>query len=286
MRAFLKWLVLTALVIGFTALEQPAPADSILDRGAYLVNGIAACGNCHSPQGPEGNLSGPALSGGQALVQPAFEAYPPNLTPDRDTGLGNWTESQIVTALREGRRPDGTMLRPPMPTTFYRNLSDQDARAIAVYLRSLPPVKNAVPKSEYRRPPPASYGEPVSAIPNPDPMDKIANGLYLARLGHCMECHTPRNAAGQPDTQRFGAGGLVLKGVFGEIASANITSDVQTGIGGWTDQQLKDALMKGIKPDGAEMAPPMPWRYLATMHDQDIDALIAYLRALKPVATP
>ncbi|HVJ55560.1 MAG TPA: c-type cytochrome [Aliidongia sp.] len=265
------------------AFAVSARAETAVDRGAYLVNGIGACGNCHSPHDSAGALSGPALSGGKAVIQPAFTAYPPNLTPDRDTGLGDWTEDQIVTALREGRKPDGSILRPPMPIDFYRNLSDRDARAIAAYLRSLAPVKNAVPASEYRRPTPTSYGGPVGAVP--DPTDKLAQGRYLAQLGHCMECHTPRDADGRPDTEhRFGAGGRVLQGAFGEITTPNITPDVATGIGGWTDQQLKTALTKGVKPDGGELALPMPWRYFATMRDEDVDALIAYLRTLKPVS--
>ena len=87
-------------------------AEALIRRGDYLVNGIAACGNCHSPQMPDGTLSGPPLSGGEALKQLAFLAYPPNLTPDVDTGLGTWTEDQIVTALREGHAPTGAIFVP------------------------------------------------------------------------------------------------------------------------------------------------------------------------------
>lgn len=276
------------MILGIVAISAAAvvgqPAETLLERGSYLVNGIAACGNCHSPQAPDGSLSGPALSGGKALIQPAFVAYPPNLTPDTETGLGEWTENQIVSALREGRTPADRMLRPPMPIAFYRGISDRDARAIAVYLQSLAPVKNKVPPSQYNRPTPAGYGGPVGAIPDPDPADKIAYGRYLAQIGHCMECHTPRDAAGRPDAEhRYGAGGLVLRGVFGEIPSQNITPDVQTGIGGWTDQQIKDALTRGVRPDGSQLASPMPWLHLATMRAEDLGALVAYLRTLKPV---
>src|SRR5262249_43516786 len=160
-----------------------AMAETLLERGDYLVNGIANCGNCHSPRQVDGTQTGPALSGGTALTAARFTAYPPNLTPDPETGLGRWTEAQIVTALREGRTlrgerarpaarsppsppnpprvrkpvlgggpgaqigpapgggppPGGGVRRPPMPIPFYRGIPDRDARAIAVYLRSLAP---------------------------------------------------------------------------------------------------------------------------------------------------
>jgi mono/diheme cytochrome c family protein len=262
-----------------------AQAETLVERGAYLVTGIGACGNCHSPQHPDGTLAGPALSGGMALIQPGFTAYPPNLTPDGPTGLGNWSEDQIVVALREGRTPSGQLLRPPMPILLYRGLSDHDAHAIAAYLRSLAPVRNAVPVSVYTRSMPTTYGGPVSGVAEPDRRDHVAYGHYLAQLGHCMECHTPRDADGHPDNaHRLGGGGLVLHGVFGDVVSANITPDPVVGIGGWTDQQIKDALSRGTTPDGLLLPSPMPWRYLATMRSQDLDALVAYLRTLKPVA--
>jgi len=274
-----------AAILLAAAAAKPVAAETLLERGDYLVNGIGNCGNCHSPQGPSGALVGPPLSGGGAIQSPSFTVYTPNLTPDGDTGLGHWTENQIVTALREGRTPAGRMLRPPMPVAFYRGLSDRDAHAIAVYLRSLPPVRNKLPDSHYSRPVPASYGGPVGRIPDPDRTDKVAYGRYLAQLGHCMLCHTPRDAEGRPDiAHRIGAGGVELNGVFGEIVTPNITPDTKSGIGQWTDQQIKDALTIGTRPDGSLLASPMPWRYLARLTNQDLDALVAYLRSLKPVA--
>ena len=273
-----------AAIFARALVGSSAVAETLLERGAYLVNGIGNCGNCHSPQQPDGTLSGPALSGGKALLAPGVIAYPPNLTPDPETGLGGWTEEQIVTALREGHTPTGDVLRPPMPIAFYRGVSDRDARAIAVYLRSLASVKSETLPSEYSIPTPDGYGESVGVIPDPDMSDKVAYGHYLVQLGHCMLCHTPRDASGRPDlVHRTGAGGAVMRGVFGEIVSPNITPDVRFGIGGWTDQQIKDALIKGRRPDGSVLASPMPWRYLATMRDEDIDAIVAYLRTITPI---
>jgi mono/diheme cytochrome c family protein len=272
-------------IIATALIGEPALAETLLERGSYLVNGIANCGNCHSPQQPDGSLAGPALSGGMALLAPGIIAYPPNLTPDPETGLGRWSEQQIVTALREGHTPAGAVLRPPMPIAFYRGISDRDAHAIAVYLRSLARVESEVPSSQYSVPAPSGYGGPVGTIPDADPADKAGYGHYLVQLGHCMLCHTPRDADGRPDAEhRNGAGGAVLRGVFGEIVSPNITPDDKTGIGRWTDQQIKDALTRGKRPDGSLLASPMPWRYLATMREEDIDAIVAYLHTLKPVA--
>jgi mono/diheme cytochrome c family protein len=140
-------------------------------------------------------------------------------------------------------------------------------------------VKSETLPSEYSIPTPDGYGESVGVIPDPDMSDKVAYGHYLVQLGHCMLCHTPRDASGRPDL----AGGAVMRGVFGEIVSPNITPDVRFGIGGWTDQQIKDALIKGRRPDGSVLASPMPWRYLATMRDEDIDAIVAYLRTITPI---
>jgi len=142
-------------------------AETAIDRGAYLVEGIANCGNCHAPQEPAGAQPTTALSGGPAIPTPAFIACPPNITPDQSTGIGGWTPEQVVTALREGRTPDGRVLRPPMPVPFYRGMSDDDAYAIAAYLLSRQPVSNKVPASQYKVPVPPSYGPPIGHIAAP-----------------------------------------------------------------------------------------------------------------------
>jgi mono/diheme cytochrome c family protein len=170
-----------------------------------------------------------------------------------------------------------------MPVLFYRSMSDRDAHAIATYLRSLRPIANKVPEPTYKVPPPQSYGPPITHVPDPDPADRIAVGKYLATIGHCMLCHTPM-VNGRLDLEhRLGAGGARISGVFGERITPNITQDRETGIGGWTSGQIKTALTKGLRPDGRLLASPMPWRYLSTMTDEDISAIVAYLQTLTPV---
>ncbi|HWK44529.1 MAG TPA: cytochrome c [Stellaceae bacterium] len=273
-----------ALVAALASQGGEASAETPVERGAYLVNGIAACGNCHAPRGPDDVLPGPDLSGGPAIESPVFSAYPTNITPALKTGLGGWTDEAIVAAIREGRRPDGRVLRPPMPVAFYRSLSDTDAGAIAAYLRSVPAVENQVPDSRYKIPAPTGYGPPLGAVPDVAVGDKLAYGSYLAQLGHCLECHTPVGAGGQRDyAHRSGAGGMELAGVWGRIASSNITPDRATGIGAWSDREIKVALSTGIRPDGAQLAAPMPWYYFKTMKDADLDALVVWMRSLQPV---
>jgi mono/diheme cytochrome c family protein len=283
-RAVAAFLLLPALLLTLAFPAAPARGETAVERGAYLVNGVAACGNCHTKQEPDGTPAGPALAGGAALVLPAFTSYPPNITPDRETGIGAWSEEQIVTALRDGRRPDGRLLRPPMPIVYYQGLSDRDAHAIAAYLRTIAPIHNQVPASIYHADLPTDYGAPAGHIPDPDPRDRRAYGAYIARLAHCMECHTPRDAHGVSQTAtQLGAGGLVLGGIFGERTAANITQDRLTGIGAWTDAQIEDAIRSGVRPDGSLLASPMPWRYFAAMRDADLDALVTYLRTVPPV---
>lgn len=282
--ACLSWLRVVPVCFGLMTFAPSAPAETALERGAYLVEGIANCGNCHAPQEPSGALPLTALSGGPAIPTPAFTAYPPNITPDQGTGIGGWTAEQVATALREGRTPDGRVLRPPMPVPFYRGMSDEDAHAIATYVLSRQPVSNKAPPSQYKLPVPVSYGPPVGHVVAPPQTDRVAYGSYLGSLGHCMLCHTPLGPDGQRDyAHRLGAGGLVMEGVFGRNVTANITPDQRTGLGEWTDQQIKRALTEGERPDGRRLASPMPVAYLARLKPDDLNALVVWLRSLKPI---
>lgn len=265
------------------ALAQPVSAETALERGRALMNGIVACGNCHTPQGPNGPVPGMELAGGTPFQEEPFTAYASNLTPDPETGLGRWTDAQIVAAIREGRRPDGSIVGPPMPVHFYRGLSDGDAAAIVAYLRAVPPVRNAVPKSEYRMPLPASYGPPVVSVPEVPRTDKVVYGAYLAGpAGHCLECHTPRLPDGRVDETRLGAGGMAFRGPWGVTVARNITNDKIGGLGTWTDEQVKTAITTGVRPDGTRLGPPMAFHFYKSMGADELDALVAFLRTLPP----
>jgi mono/diheme cytochrome c family protein len=245
------------------------------------MQGIVACGNCHTPQGPQGPMKGMELAGGLPFVEAPFTAYASNITPDKDTGIGRWTDAQIVTAIREGKRPDGSLIGPPMPIGLYRGMSDADVQAIVVYLRSVPAVKNVVKKSEYRMPLPPNYGPPVGKVAGPPAGDKLALGRYLAGpLGHCVECHSTPGPQGAPDLEnKLGAGGMAFSGPWGTSVATNITP---TGLAKYSDAALKTVITTGVRPDSSRLKPPMGTAYYATMSATDLDALVAYLRSLPP----
>jgi mono/diheme cytochrome c family protein len=268
-------------LLACAGLATPAGAETPLERGTYLVNSIVACGNCHTPKGPEGDIPGMELAGwAEFFVLPEYIARSPNITPDVETGIGGWTDDQIITAIREGRRPDGSIIGPPMPIGLYRGISDHDAQAIVAYLRHVPAVRHVVPPSEYHIPLPPSYGPPVQDVPDAPRDDRLAYGAYLAGpLGHCIECHSPMGPTGPDIEHQLGAGGFEFPGPWGVSVSANITP---TGIGERTDADLKRIITTGTRPDGSAMLPPMPYPYYAHIHDDDLDAVIGYLRTLPP----
>lgn len=265
-------------------------ADTPLERGTYLMQTIVACGNCHTPKGPDGKaIAGMELSGGNPIDSPVFHAVPGNITPDKETGIGNWTDDQIVNAIRNGKRPDGTIIGPPMPIPFYHGtpatpgMSDTDVKAIVAYLRSVKPISHKVEKSTYKIPLPPSYGPEVTHNPDVPRTDHVAYGKYLASgLGHCMDCHTP-DVQGRPDFSRIGSGGNPFGAPNGGvIMSANLTPGNPDGIARWTNQQIKTAITTGMRPD-RPLVRLMAFDWYKGMSNEDLNDLIAFLRSLKPV---
>lgn len=261
------------------AAAATSQAESRVERGRYLMSSIVACGNCHTPQGPNGPLPGMTLAGGLKFDEKPFTAYASNITPDKETGIGKWTDAQLITAIREGMRPDGSLIGPPMPFGLYRSISDSDVKAIVAYLRTVAPVKHAVAKSEYRMPLPPAWGPPLGKVADVSPKNRVAYGRYLAGpAGHCVECHTPAGANGAPDlANKLGAGGFSFTGPWGVSVSTNITP---AGLERYSDADLKKVITTGVRPDGSKLKPPMGTSYYANMKAADMDALIAYLRSL------
>ncbi len=134
--------VLTS-ALGSLASAQSAQTD-LVKRGDYLVNGILTCANCHSPKGPPAAVAGKDFSGGLSWDEPPFKVTAPNITPDKDTGIGGWTDAQIKTVMRTGIRPNGVHVAMIMPTGFYHIMTDRDLDAVVAYLRTLKPVSNKV----------------------------------------------------------------------------------------------------------------------------------------------
>ena len=272
--------------IGFlliAGMAQTATAQSLVERGRYLMNSIVACGNCHSPRGADGKLvEGRELAGGVEIVEEGlFVARSSNLTPDPETGIGKWSDAEIARAIREGVRPDGRVLGPPMPFAFYRDIADADLAAIIAYLRQVPPVRNAVAPSEYKIPLPPAWGPPVTAaVTAPAPNDTPRYGAYLAGpLGHCIECHTPMNKDGSRDMSATGAGGQPFAGPWGVSVARNLTPHA-SGLGGWSDGEVIRAIRSGVSRDGGALKPPMAFDFYSRIDAGDMTAIVTYLRLL------
>ena len=185
----------------------------------------------------------------------------------------------------DGIRPDGTIIGPPMPFLLYRDISDRDANAIVAYIRSVKPIKNKVPKSVYRIKLPKAYGPPVDNIRDTDLNDRVKYGEYLAGpAGHCIECHTPLVKGQRDFKNQLGRGGQKWEGPWGISVARNITPHKSDGLGDWTDAEIKRAITGGISRDGSRLNPPMAYHYYKNIKDSDLDAIIAYLRTLEPLA--
>jgi mono/diheme cytochrome c family protein len=269
------------------AFIMPAAAqsdDALVKRGAYLVNGPVACSNCHGTRNPDFSIAdGMEFAGGFHIVDPAFDVYAANITPDKETGIGDWTDEQIIKAIREGVDPEGDIIFPPMPSPTYNNMSDDDAKAIVAYLRTLKPVRHEVEESHWNIPQQAM--PPAKGAPAPAMSDKVAYGGYIVNaLAHCFECHTPMGPTG-PDMSRMGAGGLEITLAPGmSVYTSNITPDPETGIGNWSDEDIKQAITKGITPQGRHVSPPMPFPWFNNMTADDLDAVVAYLHTIPAVS--
>lgn len=275
-------LFLGGLGSAFLLCPHTVAAEPSVERGAYLVEGPAGCGNCHTPLGAEGPDLSKSLGGRLVDENSAFTAYAPNITPA--SRVADWTDDQLVRAIREGLRPDGTLIGPPMPFALYRGLSDDDVQSIVAYLRTVPAVDGQQPESIYNIPLPPAYGPPVGSVAHPAEGVTVEYGAYLAGpVAHCMDCHTPHGPQGPMLDTHAGAGGFEFRGPWGVSVAANLTPHPDDGIARYSDEELKAMITQGVHPDGEPMMPPMPYAYLARMTPDDLDAIILYLRSLKPL---
>jgi cytochrome c553 len=295
---------LAVFVATFKPAQRPASTSKIevtpelVARGDYLTHHVLGCFDCHTDRdwsryggpvdGPEG-AGGPCM--GEEYGVPGKVCFT-NITPDKETGLGNWTDGEILRAIREGVDKNGRALFPMMPyAEAYYALSDDDADAVVAYLRSLPPVSNPVPATRIDFPvsffikqAPKPLAGPVSAA---DPSDTVAYGHYLATVAGCISCHTPVDSHQQPIPGMELAGGQVLKGPWGVVASANLTPD-PTGLGGRTEESFL-GLFRAWQDPGIQVATPagqntvMPWLVHSGTSDQDLQAIWAYLQTVKPI---
>ncbi|MEO6897576.1 MAG: c-type cytochrome [Caldimonas sp.] len=287
--------------IAFMMASAAQAQSAAVERGRYLVTTIMACGNCHTPKDARGRpIAGRELSGGGVGFDiPPFLGVAANITPDRETGIGTWTDDEIRRALTHGERPAhgplaGKPLAAPMAANFFKAILPADQDAIVAYLRSVAPVRNAVVAPVYRAPVMRdAFATADRGFASADMADPARRGAYLATIGHCLECHTPQGERGVLlfDTA-LGAGGRAflpsfVKGLpdsWKGSVSRNVTSDPAHGLGAWSDAEIKRAITQGVGRDGRRLQEPMAFAWYAGLHDDDLDALVAYLRTLPAIS--
>lgn len=287
--------------------QRPAPdvraegTPEQLARGRYLVESVAACLHCHSEGAPElwatPPLPGREGAGGRCFG--AEEGFPgrvcsTNLTAHPETGLGAWSDGEVLRALREGVGRDGRALAPPMPSEAYRGLSDADALAVVAYLRTLPAVPRQVPPRALPLPvelglrlQPAPLEGPVPGPPAGDAMDAVARGRQLAEVAGCAGCHTPVDARHRPLPGRAWAGGRAFRMAGGAVVvSPNLTPH-PTGLGGMDRATFVGLFRKWTGASRLRVPPaqntPMPWLAYAGMRVEDLGALYDFLRTVPAV---
>lgn len=277
------------------APTMKAPRDSAtIARGEYIYRYTWQCWGCHNESNPQEPPSGGQLFD-LTRIGPGFGLYySRNITPDSATGIGAWEDGEIVQAFREGVRKDRQTLFPLMPVDWLHGISDEDALAIVAYLRSLPPVRKAVPP-----PVPSFAAKALRAFNVLSAMPAITGALvapargvnpeygkYAATgLAGCADCHTPRDLSnGKFFMDSLFAGGTVPLGdpEGAPIIShaANLRATLTSGPGQWTEEQFITAVTSGMKPDGTVLSPQMPYATYKFLDSLDLRAMYAYFSSL------
>lgn len=266
-----------------------------LARGKYLNDHVVLCTTCHSERDWT-KYSGPVLTerlgaGGQLFsLGTGGELISPNITP---ATLGTWTDGELLRAVTQGIAKDGRPLFPVMPYPHFGELAEDDVHAVLAFIRTLKAIEGEPPVGHLNFP----LNLIVRVIPGPNtfgarpsPDDKIAYGRYITKAALCTDCHTPMDDQGQPVPGMEFAGGMEFTETGYRVRSANITPDADTGIGSWTEQQFVDKFKGFANPTNAVLGAPerpqntvMPITAYAGMTREDLSAMYAYLRTLKPV---
>lgn len=207
----------------------------------------------------------------------------PNITPDKETGVGNWSDDTLARAIREGIGHDGRALFPMMPYPHYREMSDEDLASIIVYLRTVPAVKNQLPKT--KMPFPLNFltqgvPQPVAAVAPPNQITPVARGAYLVKLAACTDCHTAQEKGKPIEGMEF-AGGFLLHEPKGDVVSDNITPSA-SGIGYYNEATFIQAMRAG-KVGARPLRWSMPWYFYGKIGDEDLKSMFAFLQTIKPV---
>ncbi len=271
------------LPLTFAMPVQAAPGEpnsDLVSRGKYLTD-MGDCGSCHTA------VNGQKFSGGRYMPTPFGPISTPNITPDKETGIGGWTDDQFYRVFHEGIGKNGEHLYPVMPYPWYTKVTRDDVMAIKAYLSSLQPVHNSRPPNKLSFPFNIRAGLAVwdqmfllqgTFKPDPSKSEEINRGAYIVEgLGHCGECHNGRNLLGDTPMAESLRGGPIENWY-----APNITSDVHDGIGKYSDDQLVNFLKTGVAPGMGVATGPMAetvHESLSKLTDADIHAIVAYLKS-------
>ena len=287
MRKIVLLLLLVGSISGVSSIAQAQTEKELVAKGQYIFAVAGGCA-CHSVPKETPN------AGGRAFPIPFGTVYSTNITQDKETGLGNWTDQQIYDAMVKGIRPDGSRILPVMPYEGYSGMAQEDIKALVAYLRTLKPVKKATPPLKVWAPFARSLGTPLylkvfgrfSNPPAQAPKSGIERGRYLVEhVSLCVDCHTPRNSIGVPNRSLYLAGASKKIGPLGQ-AVPNLTPDKETGIGDWKREDIVEVLLTGTKPDldniQGLMAEVIEHGY-KSMTKEDALAIADYLKSVPPI---
>jgi mono/diheme cytochrome c family protein len=281
-----RLLLCVTIMAGLWPWRDGAAAETSVERGAYLF-AAGGCLGCHTAK------DGTPLAGGRALKTPFGTFYGPNITPDREHGIGAWSDEDFIRAMREGVDPEGDDLFPVFPYPSFTNITDQDLLDLKAYIFSLP--ASAEPSREHEVDFPFGWRFLMTPWkwlnfaegpfePDPQQTPEWNRGAYLTTaLGHCGECHSPRGWLGEVDSAEPLSGNT--EGPEGDKVP-NITPDPDTGIGGWSTGQIVTALRSGLLPDGDVVGGAMAEvvkESTSKLTDEDREAIAVYLMSLEPV---
>lgn len=290
--ALAKILLLTFVFVclAMASAHAQATKKNLIAEGQYI---FAISGGCACHTVPSETYH----TGARPFPIPLGKVYSTNITQDKETGLGNWTDQQILDAMVKGIRRDGSRILPVMPYEAYSGMAEEDLKALIAYMRTLKAVSEPTPELDARLPMIRSVAIPLylrifgrfSSPPAQAPKTGVERGRYLVdHVSVCGDCHTPRNFLGAPNRSLYLAGASANIGPLGEEVP-NITPDKETGIGDWTREEIAEVLISGIKPDFDNVQGLM-WEVIEgtthgykDMRREDALAIADYLKSIPPI---
>jgi mono/diheme cytochrome c family protein len=265
------------------------PSAKRMERGRYLVEGLTHCFHCHSEDNFKDGLGQPfpGKKGAGKVVKdpesPNMVLVIPNITPDKETGAGTWSDAQLERAIRHGIGHDGRDLYSLMPYSNFQDMTDEDLASVIVYLRSIPPVKNVLPTMQLPIPIKVDMHPEIEPPMPASASERVKKGWYLVRMGDCAGCHSAYDEKDCLMKDSMFGGGLRFIGQWGDVTSPNITQH-PSGISHYDEAMFIKTIRTGHASGGVrELAGIMPYSYFRNLTDEDLGNIFAFLQTVKPV---